>query len=563
MEYRGYDSAGIATLSMRGIQLRKGVGRVSQVNALLHMDELNGDVGVGHTRWATHGGVTEANAHPHLSNSGQIALVHNGIVGNYLELKEELGRAGYTFSSQTDTEVIVNLLQQNLEETREVKAAVMRTVAKLSGSYSFAALFPDGTLVAARLHEPLIIGIGGDGFLVASDVLGFVEQADRVIYVRNREIVSMKDGKLQIYDFDGNPVQHELVRVANEIADADKGEYVHYTLKEIFEQPRTILKTAEKTASQVADAVEIMRGAKTLYITGSGSSFNAALAGKYLFSKYGGMNVEAIIASEAKLWPARLDGDSVMIAISQSGETADVIEAAGWAKDMGARIISIVNRTNSSLGQMSSLTIGLGCGPEIGVAATKSFTSQLVVLYEIAELLSGGAIKPRFEDISALMSEELADQSEVEALAQKLKGVTDIYILGMGVHSSIAAEASLKIKELAYIHAEALAGGELKHGPLALLDPESYVVILNPSDYTYSNVMVGAHEVKARGAKVIGVSDVPSDVYDYWIRIPSTDREMFPLVELIPMQLLSYHLAVNKNANPDYPRNLAKSVTVK
>ncbi len=563
MEYRGYDSAGIATLFHNEIQLRKGVGRVSEVNALLHLDRLEGEVGIGHTRWATHGGVTEANAHPHLSNSGQIAVVHNGIVGNYMELKEDLGPAGYSFHSQTDTEVIVNLLQSNFERTRDVKAAVMATVAKLRGSYSFAALFPDGTLTAARLHEPLIIGVSRDGFIVASDILGFVEQTDKVIYVRNGEIVLMKDGRLQICDFDGRPVQHELVRVANEIVDAEKGDYVHYTLKEIFEQPKTVLKTADKTVPEVARAVEIIKGAKSLYITGSGSSFNAALVGKYLLSKYGGLNPEAIIASEAKFSPARLDKDSVMIAISQSGETADVIEAVNWAKDKGAGIISIVNRTSSSLAQMSSLTIGLGCGPEIGVAATKSFTSQLVVLYEIADLLSGGAIDPRFKEVAAKMSEVLADQSEVQHLAQILTDVSDIYILGMGIHSSIAAEASLKIKELAYIHAEALAGGELKHGPLALLDRESYVVVLNPSDSTYPNVMASAHEVKARGAKIIGVSDTPSDVYDYWISIPSADKDMFPLIEMIPMQLLSYYLAINKNANPDYPRNLAKSVTVK
>lgn len=563
MEYRGYDSAGIATLSHHEIQLRKGVGRVSEVNASVHMDRLEGDVGVGHTRWATHGGVTEANAHPQLSNSGQIAVVHNGIVDNYMQLKEELGRAGYSFRSQTDTEVIVNLLQSNFEKTRDAKTTVMRTVSKLSGSYSFAALFPDGTLAAARFHEPLIIGISGDGLVVASDILGFVEQTDKVIYVRNLEFVLMKGGRLQIFGFDGNPVRHELVRVANEIADAEKGKYVHFTLKEIFEQPKTILKTARETAPEVARAVEIIRRAKSLYITGSGSSFNAALVGKHLLSKYGGLIPEAIIASEAKLSPARLDSDSVMIAISQSGETADVIEAVNWAKDRGAKIISIVNRASSSLAQMSSLTIGLGCGPEIGVAATKSFTSQLVVLYEIADLLSGGAINPCFEDLAALMSEALADQSKVKALAQKLIGVSDIYILGMGVHSSIAAEAALKIKELAYVHAEALAGGELKHGPLALLDSESYLVFLNPSDSTYPNVIISAHEVKARGAKIIGISDTPSDIYDYWIRIPSADKEMFPLVETIPMQLLAYHLAINKNANPDYPRNLAKSVTVK
>jgi glucosamine--fructose-6-phosphate aminotransferase (isomerizing) len=563
MEYRGYDSAGIATLSRREISVRKGVGKVAEVNALLHMDELSGEVGVGHTRWATHGGVTEANAHPHLSNSGKIALVHNGIVNNYVELKEELQREGYSFSSQTDTEVIVNLIQYNLEQTRDIKAAVMRTVAKLRGSYSFAAVFPDGTLAAARFHEPLIVGISSDGYLVASDILGFVEQTDRVIYLDNREIIIMKDGGQVICDFEGNPVRHELIRVSNEIADASKGDYVHYTLKEIFEQPASILKTADKASPEVTKAAEIIKRAKNLYITGSGSSFHAALVGKYLFSKYGGLKVETILASEAEFSPDHLDSESVMLAISQSGETADVLEAVSWAKEKGATIISIVNRETSSLAHMSSLTVGLGCGPEIGVAATKSFTSQLVVLYKIADLLSGGSINPRFDDMSRQMSEVLENQTKIKALAKMVMGVSDLYILGMGVHSSVAAEAALKIKELAYIHAEALPGGELKHGPLALLDSNSYVVFFNPSDSTHSNVMTSAHEVKARGAKIIGISDSPSEVYDYWINIPSTNMDMFPLLEIIPMQLLSYYLAILRNANPDYPRNLAKSVTVK
>jgi glucosamine--fructose-6-phosphate aminotransferase (isomerizing) len=338
---------------------------------------------------------------------------------------------------------------------------------------------------------------------------------------------------------------------------------VHYTLKEIFEQPASILRTAEKIAPEVARAAEMIRSAKNLYITGSGSSFHAALVGKYMLSKFGGMNIEAIMASEAEFSPHRLDNESVMIAISQSGETADVLEAANWAKEKGARIISIVNKTSSSLAQMSSLTIGLGCGPEIGVAATKSFTSQLVVLYTIAGLLSGGSLSPRFDDLSRQMSEVLDNQTKIKALAEKLTGLSDIYILGMGANYSVASEAALKIKELAYVHAEALPGGELKHGPLALLDSNSYVVFLNPSDSTYSNVMTSAHEVKARGAKIIGISDRPSEIYDYWINIPSTEAEMFPLVEMLPMQLLAYYLAIHRNANPDYPRNLAKSVTVK
>ncbi len=563
MEYRGYDSAGIATLQGSSIALRKGIGKVSEVNSLMHLDEMEGEVGVGHTRWATHGGVTEANAHPHLSNSGEIAVVHNGIIDNYLELKQELQAEGYFFHSQTDTEVIVNLLQQSYGKSRDARSAILETVSRLRGTYSFAAVFPDGTLAAARLREPLIVGVARDGLFISSDILGFLEQTDRVIYIDNGQLVVMKAGRLLISDFAGRLVHQELVRVADEIRDADRGEYVHYTLKEIFEQPAAVVKTAERMDSLSGRAAGMIRNAKRVYLTGSGSSFNAAQVGKYLFSKYGQVNCETIIASEARFSPHKFDSDSLVIAISQSGESADVLEAVAMAKENGAGILSVVNVPTSSLARVSSLSMSLGCGPEIGVAATKSFTSQLVVLYCIAKELGTGTLTPSFESVAKLMSEILENQSKIGALAEKMIAVSDVYLLGTGLHYCLAAEAALKIKELAYIHAEALPGGELKHGPLALLDASSFVILLNPSDSTHENVVASAHEVKARGAKVIGISDIPCDAYDYWINIPSTSEDLYPLLEVMPMQLLSYHLAVHRNANPDYPRNLAKSVTVK
>lgn len=563
MEYRGYDSAGIATYDEGVISLRKGIGKVAEVNAVLHMDEMGGRMGVGHTRWATHGGVTEANAHPHLSNSGGIALVHNGIIDNYVELKRELEDRGYVFHSQTDTEVIVNLLQSSYEVTKDPRTAMVMVLKRLQGTFAFAAIFPDGTLAAARLHEPLIVGVARDGLFIASDILGFLEQTDRVMYIDNRQFVVMRDGKLLILNFDGALVHQELIRVADEIRDVERGEYVHYTLKEIFDQPRAILKTVDKVHGLAPKAAELIKNAKHVYLTGSGSSFNAALVGKYLFSKFGRVNSETIIASEARFSPHRFDEDSVIVAISQSGESADVLESVAMAKEGGASVVSIVNVPTSSLARVSTLSMNLGCGPEIGVAATKSFTSQLAVLYCLARELSNGALHPSFDVVSAQMSQILQNQSKVIALAERMMAVPDVYILGTGIHYCIAAEASLKIKELAYIHAEALPGGELKHGPLALLDSGSYVVILNPSDSTHRNVLASAHEVRARGAKVIGISDSPSDAYDSWLNIPLTVEEMYPLLEVVPMQLLSYHLAVRRNSNPDYPRNLAKSVTVK
>jgi glucosamine--fructose-6-phosphate aminotransferase (isomerizing) len=440
---------------------------------------------------------------------------------------------------------------------------MLATISKLQGNYSFAAIFPNGTLAAARFHEPLIVGIGKHGYFVASDILGFVEQTDKAIYIDNLEMVIIDESGIAVSDFTGAPVKHEVTRVSNEIADAEKGDYVHYTLKEIFDQPTTILKAGRRVESDIARAADIIKRAKNVYITGSGSSFHAGLVGKYLLSKFGGISVEPIIASEARFYPVRFTDQSVVIAMSQSGESADVLESVSLAKDNGATIISLVNVMSSSLAHLSEVSIGLNCGPEIGVAATKSFTAQLAVLYKIADEVCGGCIAPDFEKISDAISTVLANHQKMKEMVENFTGVSDIYVLGMGIHYSLAAEASLKLKELAYVHAEALPGGELKHGPLALLDPQAHVIIMNPADSTYQNVIAGAHEVKARGAKVIGISDVPNDLYDYWIQIPSVEKVMYPLVEIIPAQLLSYYLALHNNANPDYPRNLAKSVTVK
>jgi glucosamine--fructose-6-phosphate aminotransferase (isomerizing) len=562
MEYRGYDSAGVATICDGKIVVRKGIGKVGEVNERYHLDTLPGDVGIGHTRWATHGGVTEVNAHPHISSTGEVAIVHNGIIDNYAELKKMLTARGFVFRSQTDSEAIANLLQWHYDKTEDPKQALQGTVSELSGNFAFAALFPDGTLGAARFHEPLIVGIGRAGYFVASDILGFVERTDRVVYLANKELALIGPGGIYVCDFDGKPVKHDVIRVAEEVANAGKGEFVHYTLKEIFEQPMTIPR-AGADISQISRVKSILKGAERVYITGSGTSFNAALVGKYLLSKYGGITAETMISSEMKFSPAHINRDTVVIAISQSGESADVLEAVNIAREKGATIVSIVNVTTSSLALLSSVAIGLNCGPEIGVAATKSFTSQLAVLYKIAEALSEPGSGPSISEAPEKISQVLRSHERIRELAEKMQGITDVYVLGMGIHYALASEASLKLKELTYIHAEALPGGELKHGPLALLDSRSQVIILNPFDSTYRDVLASAHEVKARGAKIIGISDRPNELYDDWIEIPRGPEELFPIIEVVPTQLLSYYLGVHRNGNPDYPRNLAKSVTVK
>ena len=563
MEYRGYDSVGVATKSDHKIEVRKGVGKVTEVNDSENLDKLPGSIGIGHTRWATHGKVTKVNAHPHPSNSGKVVIVHNGIIENFNELKEDLQKNGFTFISETDTEVIANLLQQNYDQTSDVKKAIINTVSKLKGHYAFVAMFENGILAAARYHEPMIIGIGKNDYFLSSDVLGFIEHTDDAIYIDNGNLVFIDSSGIQISDFDGKPVKHQVTKVSKEFADAYKGDYAHFTLKEISEQPETILRAGEKTQSAIDQTSDFIKHAKTVYITGSGTSYNAALVAKYLMSKYAKIKIEAIISSELSTLPDSIEPNSIFIAVSQSGESADVLEAVNIAKKSNAKILSIANHKNSALVHESSLYLGMNCGPEIGVAATKSFSSQLAIIYKITDKLCDGHLGLDFKQISNSISKVLSNHSKIQAIAKELKDVTDIYILGRGIHHPIATEAALKLKEIPYIHAEGIPGGELKHGPLALMDSNVYVIIINPNDSTYTDTLTSASEIKARGAKIIGISDKKSDVYDHWIEIPNIKEAMFPMIEIIPIQLLAYYAAVEKDTDPDYPRNLAKSVTVK
>ena len=561
MEYRGYDSVGIATKSENEILVKKGTGRVIEVNKAIKLDSLPGIAGIGHTRWATHGQVNDKNAHPHPSNSGKIAIVHNGIIENFNELKEKLLSDGFEFKSETDTEVIANLIQQNFEKNHDIKQTIIETVSQLKGHYTFVVIFEDGTLVGARFHEPLIVGVGKNSYYLSSDVLGFIEKTDDAIYVENENFVMINNLGLQICNFNGDEVKHQITKVSKEFADVYKGDYAHFTLKEISEQPETIIRAGDDT--QIDNIVQHISKSENLYITGSGTSYNAARISRYLMSKYAKLKIESIISSELPFSPDSIEKNSTLIAISQSGESADVLEAVKIAKESGAKILSIVNHLNSSLSQESDVVIGLNCGPEIGVAATKSFTSQLAILYKITNNLCNTCMNLDWKKVSDSISKILSDNSKIRELAKELKDVSDIYVLGRGIHFPIAKEAALKLKELTYIHAEGIPAGELKHGPLALMDSNVYVLIINPDDSTYNDTLNSANEIKARGAKIIGISDKKSDVYDYWIEIPSIDEALYSMIEIIPIQLLAYYAAIEKDTDPDYPRNLAKSVTVK
>ena len=562
MEYRGYDSVGVATESNSQIQLKKGVGKVAEVNFNIQLDTLPGKVGIGHTRWATHGKVTDVNAHPHSSNSGKLAIVHNGIIDNFEQLKKELERDGYVFKSETDSEVIANLLQKNYESVKNVKNAIIKTVLELKGHYAFVAMFEDGQLAAAKFHEPLIVGVGKNSYFLSSDVLGFIEQTDNAIYIENGNFIIIDKGKLQILDFNGKSIKQEIVQISREFADVYKGDYAHFTLKEISEQPDTIFKAGENTKDAINNAANYIKNSNNIYITGSGTSYNAALIAKQVLAKYAKIKTDAIISSELRFSSDTIEPNSTLIAISQSGESADIINAVSIMKKINCKVISIVNSLTSSLARESDIIIGMNCGPEIGVAATKSFTSQIMTIYKITEELCNGTFEINYKEISESISKILENHDQIRHIAREMKDVSDIYVLGRGIHYPIAIESALKLKELTYIHAEGIPGGELKHGPLALMDSNAFVIIINPNDSTYSDTLMSAREIRARGAKIIGISDEKSDIYDYWIEIPKTSETTYPISETIPIQLLSYYAAIEKDADPDYPRNLAKSVTV-
>jgi glucosamine--fructose-6-phosphate aminotransferase (isomerizing) len=565
MEYRGYDSVGIATISDGKIILKKGVGKVADVNKKLDLGSLPGDTGVGHTRWATHGSVTNTNAHPHYGCTDSIAIVHNGIIENHKVLREELISLGHIFKSDTDSEVIAHLLEKYYLDQKNIKKAVIDTCKRLEGAYAFVAVFEDGTICGSRYNEPLIIGSVDTGHFISSDILGFLEYTNKAIYLENRDTVILDSKTLQIFDMEGKPVNRPVTQVAWELASVDKGKYAHHTLKEIHEQPVIVEKAGTQNSDRVKEFCNIVRNSRTVFLTGSGTSYHCALIAKHLLSNFAKIHAETMVSSEFQYTLDGIDNTSVLLAISQSGETADVLQAVKAAKHMGARILSIVNIPTSSLARISDLFLLIECGPEVGVAATKSFTAQLSLIYAIVDRLCNGCLG--FEADKAFLGgalrEILDTEIEIRRIAERLRDATDIYIIGRSIHYPIALEGALKLKELAYIHAEGMTAGELKHGPLALIESNSYVIIINPNDTTSNDNIATAHEVKARGATIIGISDRPNDVYDIFIKIPSVKSIFYPIIEVLPFQILAYYLALAKNADPDYPRNLAKSVTVK
>ncbi|MFL6355441.1 MAG: glutamine--fructose-6-phosphate transaminase (isomerizing) [Nitrososphaeraceae archaeon] len=565
MEYRGYDSVGIATITGDKILVRKGVGKVVEVNKSLDLRKMLGQTGIGHTRWATHGGVTDNNAHPHSACTNEIAVVHNGIIENYNELKQELIVLGHTFRSETDSEVIAHLLEVHYLNQRDIKKAMIKTCERLKGSYAFVAIFKEGAISGARFDEPLIVGILDNEYFISSDILGFLKYTDKAIFLDNKDIVVIEDEKLDLFNFEGYSVNRQITQVAWELAAAEKGAYAHYTLKEIHEQSITIADALSNNEQRIQTFCNILANTKNLYITGSGTSYHSALILKLMLGKYAKIRSETIMSSEFEYTLGPSDDNSAVIAISQSGETADVLHSVKAAKLTGAKILSIVNVPTSSLARISDCFLTLNCGPEIGVAATKSFTGQLSVLYTIVDRLCNGCIGVALNkaELVTAIREVLSAENDIARIVDTVHDINDIYILGRSMHYPIALEGALKIKEIAYIHAEGIAAGELKHGPLALIDKNTVMIVINPGDTTFDDTVSNAHEIKARGATVVGISNKKNEVYDHFIKIPQVRDVLYPLIEVIPLQILSYYLALKKNVDPDYPRNLAKSVTVR
>ena len=517
------------------------------------------------SRWATHGGVTDRNAHPHSSCGELVAVIHNGIIENYVPLKKALLSRGHRFKSETDTEVISHLLEEEYRRTRDPLKATLSISKKLRGQYAIGALFQDrpDMMTGARKDAPLIVGVGKDKMFLASDVLAFIAHTDKTIFLENQEVVALTRDTVRIVDRDGKEVSREPTQVAWEVADLSKKDYAHFTLKEINEQPQTVLAASVQEPGKVEEFARAIAKAAPLYLTASGTSYHAALLMKHRLSKEARIRADSFVAGELKEHAGFLGKKSVVVAISQSGETADLLEAVKEAKKKGAKVYSMVNAAGSTLARESDGVLLLNCGPEVGVAATKSFTAQVVVANLVVDAVLGKKRSNGFKELSAAVAEALKTEDAIRDLVLRYKDRPDFYFVARGYESPVAMEGALKLKELSYIHAEGMPASELKHGTLALIEEGTPVVVLNPSGDLHADSLSNAEELRARGADVIGVSDVKDEVYRHFVQVPKVQPKFTPIVEAVPLQLLAYHMSVARRNDPDYPRNLAKSVTVK
>jgi glucosamine--fructose-6-phosphate aminotransferase (isomerizing) len=577
LEYRGYDSAGIALPVKIGqpLYIEKRAGKLKNLEDAL-INTPNSTSGIGHTRWATHGGPTDTNAHPHLDNEGKLAVIHNGIIENYIQLRAELEKRGHKFKSETDTESVVHLLSDARKEHNGDLAASMRSVCKqIKGSFTLLAMHSDAPahIVGARRNSPLVVGIGkGENFL-ASDVAAFISHTKIALELGQDEVVEITPSSVVVTDLSGQIVNAKQYEISWDASAAERGGFSHFMLKEIYEQPKAIADTLIGRADGLNLNIKFKKFEKIVIIA-CGTAYNAGLVGKYAIEKWGQIPVDVELASEYRYREPSLNKKTLVIAISQSGETMDTLMALRYAKSKGATILSVCNTNGSTIGRESDSTLYTHAGPEIAVASTKAFATQLIAMYliglEIGKKLGHLnknqviSINEQLTQLPAKVEQVLETVEPLRELTRKFKDAQSILFLGRHVGYPTALEGALKLKELAYMHAEGFAGGELKHGPIALIDKGTPVVAIMPTqDSVLAEKMASnIQEVRARGAVVIAISEFDFAGADHLIRIPNVDLLLQPILSVVPLQVLAYEMAVARGNDVDQPRNLAKSVTV-
>ena len=588
LEYRGYDSAGVAILNDGHFKRIRAEGKLAQLSLKLKEENFSGNLGIAHTRWATHGPPIEKNAHPH-SHDG-VVLVHNGIIENYVVLKNELKKRGASFSSDTDSELVVHLLAEEVKVTGDLLKAVQNILPRLEGAYSIVAIWegqPD-RFVAFKKGPPLIFGKGDDEVIVASDVQAIVEHTRHILHLEDDQVLLATKGEFQVFDRSGTPLKTQLKEISWNEEKAEKGGHAHFMLKEIFEQPRAVAQAMDSHVDLVNSSVNLqfkgnkeisledLKSFERVFVVACGTSYYAGLVGEYLIERLAGLPVECDIASEFRYRYPVLPKNSLFISISQSGETADTLAAVRLAKESGARVLSICNVPGSSIDREAHASLHMSAGIEVGVASTKAFTATLTLMglvsLQLAKLrghLSETEEKRFVEELvgtPSRMETVLAFDSYFEEASETLKEKKGFLYLGRGVHFPIALEGALKLKELAYMHAEGYAAGEMKHGPLALIDEKMAVVVLAPKDELYEKTLSNLEEARARGGKIISIGshgdERLEELSEHYLALPEASWFTLPLLEVIPLQLLSYHVAASLGHDVDQPRNLAKSVTV-
>ncbi|MBI3752715.1 MAG: glutamine--fructose-6-phosphate transaminase (isomerizing) [Deltaproteobacteria bacterium] len=585
LEYRGYDSAGVAVIDGKKVEVRRSVGKLVNLEKKIHGHPVKGHIGIGHTRWATHGRPSEENAHPHVEAG--VAVVHNGIIENYLALKEELKKQGAVFKSETDTEILAHLISRQMKAGKGFEDSVREVLKQVKGSYAIVVISADepDKIIGARMECPLVVGLGdGEGF-IASDIPAILSHTKKMIFLDDGEIVTITKNEIDIKTIDGKEVRKAPKEIDWSPVMAEKGGYRHFMLKEIFEQARAVTDTfrgriSEDTGNIMLDGFELadkdLKAIERIYLIACGTSWHASLVGKFLIEEFTRTPTEVDLGSEFRYRNPLADKTTLVVAVSQSGETLDTMAAIKEAKRKGAKVISICNVIESSIARESNNVIYTHAGPEIGVASTKAFTTQLTALYLLALNLGiklGGIkadmAKELIQELVRLpkkIETILSHEPEIEAIAKKYFHFRDFLYLGRGINYPVALEGALKLKEISYIHAEGYPAGEMKHGPIALIDEDMPVVILAPKDATYPKMLGNMEEVKARGGKIIAiVSEGDSEAAkkaDEAIIIPTASHHLSPILLTVPLQLLAYHIAVLKGTDVDQPRNLAKSVTV-